>query len=429
MTYEPVSVESLLTHQDWALRLARRLVHEEGEAEDLVQRTWIAAMRRPPGSERGARAWIRKVILNLARERHRRTRTRERHERAFPRSEADVPDAMEVLSRAEIKKLLSEQLLDLAEPYRSAVLQRYYDGQSSVEIARRLGIPAGTVRWRLKVGLDQLRAGLDRRTQGDRSRWVSALLAFAPDPTGATADATREAPEGTEPAPTLGLSGAAGWALAGVGVLGAVLLVRGLVRDARDPVAHAGAGADLAASPGDEDVWRSKARVDTQVERSAVPVEPAPGAGSTSVADGMRILVVDESGASVSGARILVAGATGFEERASTDAEGLAWLAVRPQDPGAIGLPSTRGRVGVRALAEGRVASPLVHVAPPFGPEHEVRLVVGGPEARLAGRVVDRGGQAVAGALVAWFDDDYGTHGPAEGDYSSPSYLCTRSDG
>src|SRR5262249_19872239 len=150
--------------RDWALRLARRLVREDGEAEDLVQRTWMAALRRPPDSERGARAWIRKVILNLARERHRRGRTRERHERAFPRLEGEVPDTLEVLSRDEIRKTLSEQLLELSEPYRSVVIQRYYDGLSSVEIAQRLGVPAGTVRWRLKVGLDQLRSGLDRRT-------------------------------------------------------------------------------------------------------------------------------------------------------------------------------------------------------------------------------------------------------------------------
>src|SRR5262245_24677722 len=80
MTYQPVSLESLLSHQGWAMRVARRLVREEGEAEDLVQRTWIAALQRPPQSENGARAWIRKVILNLARERHRRNRVRMRFE-------------------------------------------------------------------------------------------------------------------------------------------------------------------------------------------------------------------------------------------------------------------------------------------------------------------------------------------------------------
>jgi hypothetical protein len=139
--------------------------------------------------------------------------------------------------------------------------------------------------------------------------------------------------------------------------------------------------------------------------------------------------VVDENGAGVPGARVMVASASGLEERALSDAEGRASLAVRPHDPGAIGLPATRGRVGVRALAEGREASALVHVAPPFAPEHLVRLVVGGPEVRVAGRVVDRSGMAIPGAVVAWFEADRGTNGPGDGDFASPSYLSTTSDG
>src|SRR5262245_53562378 len=111
MTYEPVSLESLLSQQTWAMRLARRLVHEETEAEDLLQRTWMAALRSPPGSQRGARAWIRKVITNLVRERYRRDQTRLRHELAGGREE-HTPDAFELTSRKEICALLGKQLLD-----------------------------------------------------------------------------------------------------------------------------------------------------------------------------------------------------------------------------------------------------------------------------------------------------------------------------
>lgn len=106
MTYEPVSLESLMAHQGWALRVARSLVHEEGEAEDLVQRTWLAALRRPPASEGGARAWIRKVILNLARERHRRKLVRERVERESLRPDLEPRDASEFASDEEIRRVL-----------------------------------------------------------------------------------------------------------------------------------------------------------------------------------------------------------------------------------------------------------------------------------------------------------------------------------
>ena len=41
---------------------------------------------------------------------------------------------------------------------REVVLLRYYEGLNASQISERLGIPAGTVRWRLSRGLDVLRA-------------------------------------------------------------------------------------------------------------------------------------------------------------------------------------------------------------------------------------------------------------------------------
>lgn len=66
-------------------------------------------------------------------------------------------------------------MLELEEPYRQTVLLRYYEGLSSPEIARRLEVPAGTVRWRLSNALGLLRERLDRE-YGNRAAW-SLLLA------------------------------------------------------------------------------------------------------------------------------------------------------------------------------------------------------------------------------------------------------------
>ena len=59
----------------------------------------------------------------------------------------------------------------LDEPYRSTVLLCYGEELSPSEVARRQGIPAGTVRWRLKQGLDRLRSGMDR-AHGSRRAWA-----------------------------------------------------------------------------------------------------------------------------------------------------------------------------------------------------------------------------------------------------------------
>jgi RNA polymerase sigma factor (sigma-70 family) len=431
MTYQPVSLQELLSHQGWALQVARRLVHEESEAEDLVQRTWIAALRSPPNTARGARAWIRKVILNLARERHRRALVRERHERSSA-VEATAPDAFESLSRSEIHRLLGEHLLELSEPYRSAVILRYYEGLSSAEIARRQRIPAGTVRWRLKIGLDQLRTELDRRSHGDRTRWVSALLVFLPPEMHAPPE--REPREGQAEEPeasaapaglAASLAPAAAWiALALAGALGVLWLVqdpRGSAHAAEPSTASLTAPTAEAL---DDDAGRAR-RTPTD-ERAALDSAaeiPAPPAG-------LRIVVLDEAGIPLAGATILVARKTGFEERATSDEDGLAFLVPEPADVGSLGIPATEGRVALRALAEGRAASPLVHVAAPFAPEHEVRLVVGGPEETLTGHILDELGEPIPGALVTWFDP-LDTIDNLEGDFTSPSYLSavTAADG
>jgi len=57
-------------------------------------------------------------------------------------------------------------------------MRRYLDGQTAAEIARALGVPAGTVRWRLKTGLERLRAALDESTP----RWKRAFIPFAASP-------------------------------------------------------------------------------------------------------------------------------------------------------------------------------------------------------------------------------------------------------
>jgi protein-disulfide isomerase len=59
------------------------------------------------------------------------------------------------------------------------LLLHHVEELAPVEIARRLAIPAGTVRWRLKVAHDELRDRLIARSGGDRDAWRLALLPLA----------------------------------------------------------------------------------------------------------------------------------------------------------------------------------------------------------------------------------------------------------
>ena len=62
-------LESLSAHGRWVWALARSLVGDDQEADDVVQDTWVAALRRPPRAtdSAGLRAWLARVARNFAR--------------------------------------------------------------------------------------------------------------------------------------------------------------------------------------------------------------------------------------------------------------------------------------------------------------------------------------------------------------------------
>ena len=168
--------EALLEHAAWLRRLAEGLVRGEGDAEDLVQETWLAALRSPPRAEGPARGWLGEVLRNARRMRARAQGRRARREAELGSlTEPAAPSPELLMARLEVQRRLASRVAALAEPQRSTILLRYFEGLSAAEIARRQGVPAGTVRWRLKTGLDRLRAALDGEDGGDRGQWTALL--------------------------------------------------------------------------------------------------------------------------------------------------------------------------------------------------------------------------------------------------------------
>jgi RNA polymerase sigma factor (sigma-70 family) len=173
-----MTIDELLAHREWLTRLARRLVADHETADDIVQETWLAALRRPPRRLRRVRAWLATVARNVVRDRGRSEATRRRREELASGSER-LPDTAELVARAELRRDLAKRVLGLPEPFRTTVLLRFDEDLAPHEIARRAGIPASTVRGRLRRGLDLLREDLDRARGGDRKGWMTALLPLA----------------------------------------------------------------------------------------------------------------------------------------------------------------------------------------------------------------------------------------------------------
>ena len=173
-----IRLEDLLVHAGWVRGLARSLVTDPHAAEDVVQDTWVAALRTPPREDRNLRAWLGRVVTNFARQRGRGAARRTQREGQAEAMRAPVETPEELAARVETQRRVAAVVLELDEPFRQTVLLRYYEGLSSAEIARRIGAPAGTVRWRLSRGLELLRERLDD-DYGSRRAWSALLVPLA----------------------------------------------------------------------------------------------------------------------------------------------------------------------------------------------------------------------------------------------------------
>jgi len=175
-------LERLLAQSDWLRALARRLVGT-ASADDAVQDTFIAAMQSPSAADLPPRPWLARILRNVTRMRFRADSRRAQREDAtallLPGA-ASGPDV--AVQRLETHRTLVELVLGLDEPYRTTLVRHYFDGDTMATIARKDGVPEGTVRWRHKKALERLRLRLDEHTGGDRRAWLAALAPIATPP-------------------------------------------------------------------------------------------------------------------------------------------------------------------------------------------------------------------------------------------------------
>jgi RNA polymerase sigma-70 factor (ECF subfamily) len=172
-------LSALLEQARWLRGLAAHLVHRRAEVDDLVQETWLQALRSPPSPDRPPRPWLGRVLHNAWRMAGRASTRRRARELAAVDPAPAVASAEQLLERAQIQRRLAELVMRLDEPYRTAILLFYYEGRPGAEIAGALGVPAGTVRWRINQGLAQLRARLDEDDGAHQRGWRLVLLPLA----------------------------------------------------------------------------------------------------------------------------------------------------------------------------------------------------------------------------------------------------------
>lgn len=161
------SFEALaLPHLDIVYRVARRLVRNDHEAEDLVQETYFKAYRAFDSFEMrefGIRPWLLKILNNTFLNRQAREKRAPKATDQQTLEETQASDAAVVpleLDFENIDEEVKQAIDELAPEFRTVLLMWATSEFSYQEIADALGVPIGTVMSRLHRARQQLMRAL-----------------------------------------------------------------------------------------------------------------------------------------------------------------------------------------------------------------------------------------------------------------------------
>src|SRR5579863_938811 len=161
-TFEQV----VLPHLDAAYNLARWLVRNTHDAEDIVQEAYLRAFKFFAGYQGGdARAWVLKIVRNTSYsflEKNRPTDLADEFDEKIHTANTEQPSAEAALLQSADSRMLREALDELPVNYREVLVLRELEGMSYKEIADVMGVPIGTVMSGLARGRGQLRERLLR---------------------------------------------------------------------------------------------------------------------------------------------------------------------------------------------------------------------------------------------------------------------------
>lgn len=177
----PTSLQRLLDEAPFVRLLARTLLAEE--ADEVVQQTWLHAVRHGGSGVAEPRSWLARIARNVANNLRRGDDRRRRHEDAAAPA-AVVPSSTELMAREEQRHALVRAVDRLPAPLRAVVLLRFFDGLPPRRIAKRLGLPVATVWNQQRRALQLLREQLDAAHGGQRRAWLLPLVPFAMEPRG-----------------------------------------------------------------------------------------------------------------------------------------------------------------------------------------------------------------------------------------------------
>jgi RNA polymerase sigma factor (sigma-70 family) len=392
-------------HGPMVLRVCRRVLRQEQDAEDAFQATFLVLARNTASIRRrdAVADWLHGVAYRTAMKAKRGAARRRNHE---ARKRALAPEAVPSPRWDDVRAVLDEEIRALPAPFRAAFTLCVLEGKSGPQAAAELGCKEGTVASRVNRARHLLRRRLSRR-----GIQLSALLAVVSVAEGAGRAALP--PALAQSTVSFGLLVAAGGPAAAIppqvaalaaGVTRAMSLTKTKIAAALIValgLVVAGAGAltrQALATPPDE----AKRQADAKP-----PAAPKPPAGRDK--DGaveVRGRVLDPDGKPVTGAKLVFVYASVEKVPdkvwATSAADGGFQFSVARSIEGAAWYGNAWDQTYVVAAAEGHGFA-WARVRPEASGDLTLRLVK--DDVPIRGRVLDLQGKPVAGATLRINDE------------------------
>ena len=167
--------EELFTH--FAPRVKSFLMRtglSDGQAEDCMQDAMVSVWRKAhlfDPARAGASTWVFSIARNRKIDLIRAARRPEPEDLPWgPEPERDQADA---LSLKDDSRRLADAIAQLPPPQRDLIEHAFFGEMTHAEIVAVTGLPLGTIKSRIRLGIDRLRRAMETDAARPRSSWAA----------------------------------------------------------------------------------------------------------------------------------------------------------------------------------------------------------------------------------------------------------------
>ena len=180
-TLKDKAVIERIYHENKGVMLssARKLVSSDFERDEVIHDALLVLLDHAGSlaamDDKACRVYVAAVVRNVALKRAERTRTEKKYFSGVRLEDLELPASeptpeercIDLESQSRRLRYLREALDELEESDRELLLSRYVLGESTEQIARRLGIAKSSVRMKLTRARRRARAIIERKEGSD----------------------------------------------------------------------------------------------------------------------------------------------------------------------------------------------------------------------------------------------------------------------